>query len=201
MRIGRSCVTLLLGLILVFTIGTGSFAGGFKYEPKMPHLGKDISPAEAYEMVKKDPEHTFLVDVRTRPEYQLIGHPEGSYNVPFQFWTSTFGSKKYKKVDNPDFGEDLLARFNPKTDTLLILCRSAKRSCKATNAAVKAGFAEDKVFNVMGGVEGDKVKNRASAYSGQRKYGGWKNEGLPWTYHMDPKLVYKKDTEKRSAAK
>jgi hypothetical protein len=48
----------------------------------------------------------------------------------------------------------------------------------------------------MGGFEGGKVKCKSSAYSGQRKLGGWRNEGLPWAYHMDKKLVYKPDLKK-----
>jgi len=97
---------------------------------------------------------------------------------------------------NPNFGKDIMARFNPKTDTLLFMCRSGSRSCYACNEAVKAGFAEDKVFNVMGGFEGGKIKCKASAYSGQRKLGGWRNEGLNWTYSMNKKLAYQPDLAK-----
>ena len=151
-------------------------------------------------MMLKDPQHTILVDVRTRPEYQLVGHPEGAYNVPVRFWSIQFGGKGYAEVDNPDFEKDLLAQFDPKTDTLLLMCRSGNRSCSAANLEVKAGFSEDKVYNVMGGFEGDRVKNKNSAYNGQRKLGGWRNEGLPWTYSMDPKLVYQKDVTKAASA-
>lgn len=105
------------------------------------------------------------------------------------------GEKNYGKTANPNFGKDLLARFNPKRDTLLFICRSGKRSCTACNEAVKAGFAEDKVFNVMGGFEGDKTKYKYSAYCGQRIGGSWRNEGLPWTYHIDKKLTYLPDVK------
>jgi len=187
--------TLALSSVLVFVISTLAF-GGFEYKVKKPHMGSDVTPTEAYEMLKKDPEHTFLIDCRTRPEYQLIGHPQGACNIPLQFWSGKLGEKKYGKVANPDFSKDLLARFNPKTDTLLFMCRSAKRSCSACNEAVKAGFAEDKVFSVLGGFEGDKIKFKASAYCGQRKLGGWCNAGLPWTYNVDKKLVYQPDLTK-----
>jgi rhodanese-related sulfurtransferase len=187
---------LVLSLVLVFVFGGLAFATGFTYKVKKPHMGGDVTPSEAYAMVQKDPDHTFVVDVRTRPEYQYIGHPEGAYNIPFQFWSGKFGKKKYTRVDNPNFGKDLLARFNPKTDTLLLLCRSASRTCKGATAAVKAGWPEEKVFNILGGFEGDKVKNKSSAYYGQRKLGGWRNEGLPWTYKVDKKLVYQPDLAK-----
>lgn len=58
------------------------------------------------------------------------------------------------------------------------------------------GFPESKVFNVLGGFEGDKVGYKGSAYCGQRKLGGWRNEGLPWTYKIDKKLVYLPDLAK-----
>lgn len=61
---------------------------------------------------------------------------------------------------------------------------------KSANEAVKAGFAEDKVLNVMGGFEGGKVKCKSSAYC------GWRNEGLPWSYSLDKKLVYQPDLAK-----
>ncbi|MBW2079134.1 MAG: hypothetical protein JRI71_16605 [Deltaproteobacteria bacterium] len=103
------------------------------------------------------------------------------------------GHKAFGLAVNPDFGQDLLARFNPQTDTLVFMCRSGKRSCLASEAAVKAGFKADKVFSMLGGFEGDKVKCQVSAYNGKRMLGGWKNEGLPWTYKIDPKLAYQPD--------
>ena len=48
----------------------------------------------------------------------------------------------------------------------------------------------------MGGFEGGKIKCKKSAYHGQRKCGGWRNEGLPWTYSLDKKLVYQSDFAK-----
>jgi len=188
--------TLVLSLALVFAFSGLAFAGGFEYKVKKAHVGGDVTPSKAYEMLKKDPKHTFLVDCRTRAEYQLIGYPKGAYLIPLQFWSGKLGEKKYGKVKNPNFGKDLLARFNPKTDTLLFICRSASRSCTACNEAVKAGWPESKVFNVLGGFEGDNIKNKNSAYYGQRKCGGWRNEGLPWTYKINKKLVYKADLTK-----
>jgi hypothetical protein len=47
----------------------------------------------------------------------------------------------------------------------------------------------------MGGFEGGKMKYKHSAYHGQRKGGSWRNEGLPWTYKMDKKLMYQPDVK------
>ena len=188
--------TLMLSFALVFIFSGLALASEFKYKVKKAHVGGDVTPSKAYEMLKKDTKNTFLVDCRTRAEYQLIGHPKGSYNTPIKFWTAKMGDKKYGTLKNPNFGKDLLARFNPKTDTLLFICRSGSRSCDACNAAIKAGFPESKIFNVMGGFEGDKVKDKKSPNYGQRKCNGWRIEGLPWTYKINKKLVYKADLAK-----
>ena len=86
---------------LIFT--TLAYAGGYKYTPNKDHLGGDLTPAEAYKMVQKDPEHTFLVDCRTRAEYQYVGHPVSSYNIPLRFLTTTVGKKGYTETLNENF--------------------------------------------------------------------------------------------------
>jgi len=186
-------------IVLVVMLAAASLAfAGYEYKANKDHLGGDISPVDAYKMVQKDPEHVFLVDCRTRAEYQYIGHPEGASNIPLRFLSTKVGKKGYVEVDNPDFGKELLARFNPETDTLIILCRSGNRSCTACNEAIKAGFSEEKVFNMMGGFEGGKNKNRDSIFNGKRWAGGWKLEGLPWTYSMKKELMYRPDTATQS---
>ncbi len=184
--------------LLYFLIGmlfwvSPVLAGGYDYTSNKAHLGGDLTPEQAYKMVRKDPKHTFLVDCRTRAEYQFVGHPEQAYNIPLRFLTTTVGKKGYTETMNETFGQDLLNRFNPETDTLIILCRSGNRSCTACNEAIKAGFDEKKVFNLMGGFEGDKNKNKASEFYGKRWAGGWQREGLPWTYEMDKEFMYVKD--------
>ncbi len=186
----------ILTLAVVFGFSALAFAGSDIYPIKAKHKGGDVTPQEAYRMLKKDPGHTFMVDVRTRIEYQDIGHPVGAYNIPWKFYTTDLGEKGYKKVMNKNFSKDLLARFNPETDTVLLLCRSAKRTIAASTAAVEAGFRQDRVFNVLGGFEGDKVKAKESPFYGKRSVSGWRLENLPWTYKMNSKLVYQPDIKK-----
>jgi hypothetical protein len=38
---------------------------------------------------------------------------------------------------------------------------------------------------MLGGFEGDKIRDKHSAYHSQRKYGGWSNEGLSWKKGSD----------------
>lgn len=160
------------------------------------HKGGDLTPSQAYKMATED-KHAFIVDVRTRPEYVLVGHPTIAYHVPLKFWTGKHSSKGYGMIINESFSEDLKKRFNPETDTLIFMCRSGSRSCDATNlAASKAGWPIDKIYNMMGGFEGDKVKNEHSVFYEKRVLGGWKNEGLPWTYKIDSKLAYPESDSK-----
>ena len=187
--------TICLTLAMVFAVVTTSALAEYMYQVNKEHLGGDVTPAEAFEMVKNDPEHTFLVDCRTRAEYQYVGHPVGAYSVPLRFHFTQVGKKGYVEVDNPDFARGLKARFDVEKDTLIIFCRSGNRSCTACNAAIKAGFREEAVFNMMGGFEGGKNKNKNSIFYGKRWAGGWKLEGLPWTYGMDKKYMYQFDVE------
>ena len=183
---------LFLFLILSLLPSANCFAG-YEYKPMIQHKGGDIAPLDAFRMLMKNPKNTFLVDVRTRPEYQFQGHAEGAYNIPFMFFSNNVSSRGYKFTQNPDFVKNLLTLFNPKTDTLLIYCKSGARSIMALNAAFKAGFPESKIYSIMGGFEGEINTNQESIYYGKPYYGGWIREGLPWTYKMDTRLMYQPD--------
>ncbi len=198
-RYALTTLFVLLTFALVITVnaaekGAVKTSGGWAYKTKLGHPGVDVTPTEAMQMVLTDEKHAFIVDVRTRAEYNFVGHPNGAYHVPSKFWTGEMiekkGKKVYKLLDNPDFAKDLLARFNPETDTLIFMCRSGKRSCESAEKAIKAGFKPEKIHNMLGGFEGDKVICKVSAFNGQRKLGGWRNEGLPWSYSIDQKLAY-----------
>lgn len=161
------------------------------YKKAKDHKGGDVTPLQAVEMIKQDAKNTILVDIRTQYEYQDIGHPNAAYNIPYKFYTNKADEKGYKSVVNENFCQDLKARFNPATDTLLLLCRSGHRSADAATAAVDCGF--EKSYNVMGGFEGDKVKDKNSPDFGKRLLNGWRAEKLEWTYDMDKNLMYQPD--------
>jgi len=190
MKHRRTTVSILAVLLLVYC-GI-AFGGNFTYKVEHPHEGGDVTPVQANEMLQKDAAHTFLIDVRTQAEYELIGHPVAAHNIPLKFWSNDLDKEKGKYIlnANSNFAKELLGKFNPKTDTVMFICRSGSRSCEATDAAVKAGWPADKAFNVMGGVEGNILKDPASPQNGQRVVGGWKNENLPWTYDMKKELLY-----------
>lgn len=54
----------------------------------------------------------------------------------------------------------------------------------AVNKRATVGFAN--TYNILGGMEGDKVEDPESVFHGLRLRNGWKVSGLPWTYDLDP---------------
>ena len=114
-------------------------------------------------------------------------------NVPtYTMDGSAWDDKKHRYVRklNKNFVGDIDARLKAKgltkTDTVILMCRSGKRSAKAVNILAKNGYT--KVYTVVDGYEGDKAKKGKD--KGKRVVNGWKNSNLPWTYSMDKDLMY-----------
>jgi len=137
--------------------------------------GSDIGVTQAFRRL--DQPDTYLIDVRTVAEYVYVGHPENAHNIPLVFWDEP----NLQTVANEDFVEDVKARFKT-GDILILICRSGNRSAHAQRMLRRAGF--DPVFNIREGFEGKKDRN------GHRIVDGWKNEGLPYTYELDPALLH-----------
>lgn len=121
-----------------------------------------LRPVDAWSLVQAG--GALLVDVRTLEERTFVGYVEGSLHVPWATGTSL--------NRNPRFVRELEAKTG-KDATLVLLCRSGKRSAEAAAAAAKAGFA--RVFNVLEGFEGD-----LDAEQRRGGIGGWRFHGLPW---------------------
>ncbi len=176
-------------------------------EAKIAH---NIGVMEAFEKVKIGATGVYLIDVRTPGEYQQIGHPEMAYSIPFMFLSDEFVKKggmfrgkkmtktRYQYYKNPEFLDYMKKHFKV-DDTLLVMCRSGNRSVPASDFLAESGFKN--VYNVIDGFEGGKFKGasnkeaalmkQSSEHYGRRGFtGGWKYYGLPWTYSMNPKLVY-----------
>lgn len=121
-----------------------------------------VTPPEAWALVQAG--QAVLVDVRTAEERKFVGQVPGSVHVAWATGTAL--------TRNPRFVRELEGKV-PKHETLLLLCRSGKRSVLAAEAASKAGFA--RVFNVLEGFEGelDAAQHRGRA-------DGWRFHGLPW---------------------
>jgi rhodanese-related sulfurtransferase len=156
-------------------------------ERKRTTLGLYVTAAEAYEMWLSAADKVKVIDVRTPEEYAFVGHPEMSWNIPIAFVTyqRKGGRFEYGSSMNPDFVAHVLEVATP-TDVLLVTCRSGGRSAMAVNALAAAGFKN--AYNIVDGVEGDKVYDPGSVFDGKRMRNGWKNSA-PWVYSIDPEKV------------
>jgi rhodanese-related sulfurtransferase len=171
---------------------------------------KKILSIEAYDMLNTVPD-TYLIDVRTRAEYQFVGHPISAYLFPYFFMTQEFGKKDEQygyrfNVKNKDFISEISKIFK-KTDNLLIIGRDGTRSHTAAKNLLEAGFRN--TVHVEDGFEGSEFpsfsdsnkhkfyrqlakRNKVYGFDHRRHY-GWQWWGLPWTYKIDPKYVYPPD--------
>jgi rhodanese-related sulfurtransferase len=157
-------------------------------ERKRTTLGYYLTAEEAYKMWKGGPERVHILDVRTPEEYVFVGHAEMAKNIPLLFVKHEWNidNKEFVIEPNPDFISNVKGLFAP-TDTILVICRSGGRSALAVNLLAKAGFVN--VYNIIDGMEGDKVDDPESVYIGKRMKNGWKNSGSPWTYDVNPELT------------
>jgi len=189
---------LIIGLVFL------SFKPGFAEEPKK------ILSLEAYDMLNTVPD-TYLLDVRTRAEYQIVGHPINAYLFPYMFMGNSLKKKgeRYGYTNNLKnrafIGE--ISKVFKKTDNLLIISRDGTRSALAAKELMNAGFK--KTYDVENGFEGPEFpffkdsnkqkfyrqlakRNKIYGFNHRRHY-GWQWWGLPWTYAIDPKFIYPPD--------
>jgi rhodanese-related sulfurtransferase len=171
------------------TEGSASRTGQQVPKKKETSVGLYVTSIEAYEMWKSRPEQISILDVRTPEEYIFVGHPEMARNIPLLFVKHQWNADRKEPVvePNPDFINQVNGMYAP-TDTLLVLCRSGGRSAIAVNQMAKAGFVN--TYNIIDGMEGDKVDDPGNVYYGKRMRNGWKNSGLPWTYDINPRLLW-----------
>ena len=127
----------------------------------VPFAGS-LSPIDAWALIQSN--QAKLVDVRTAEERKFVGYVPQSAHVPWASGTSL--------TRNPRFVRELEAKVR-KDEVILLLCRSAKRSALAAEAATKAGFTH--VFNILEGFEGD-----LNEQSRRGTNNGWRFQGLPW---------------------
>jgi rhodanese-related sulfurtransferase len=147
--------------------------------------GLYVTAKEAYDKWRGDSGRVRILDVRTTEEYLFVGHPTMAWNIPvfFQMYQWDAEKERFPMKPNPDFLSQVKELASP-TDTILVMCRSGGRSAMAVNLLAKAGFQN--VYNIVDGMEGDAIIDPESVFYGQRMKNGWKNSGLPWTYHPDP---------------
>ena len=132
---------------------------------------EEITPREAWGMLQSNP-RAVVLDVRSKVEFDYVGHPVGAVHVPWQEFPGWQADPQF--VDK--VRRKLADRGTTSPDrelTVLSLCRSGSRSRAAAQALAAAGFAH--VYNVAQGFEGDRDPD------GHRgTVGGWRFHGLPW---------------------
>jgi rhodanese-related sulfurtransferase len=191
----------IFNLLFVFLVALNS---SLAQEPKK------ILSIEAYDMLNTVPD-TFIIDVRTRAEYQFVGHPVGAYLFPYMLMTDNFVKENDQwgyqfDVKNTAFVTEISKVFQ-QSNNLLIICRDGMRSAPAAKELANAGFKN--VFDVGDGFEGAEFPSFEDANSNkfyrqlarrnkiyglnQRRHSGWQWWGLPWTYEIDPKNIYPPD--------
>src|SRR5262245_45877099 len=95
-------------------------AQGIRYAGSIP-------PADAWILAQSGA--AVLVDVRSVEERKFVGHVPGTLHVAWATGTSL--------TRNPRFERELEAKVGGKDKTVLLLCRSGKRSALAAEALTK----------------------------------------------------------------
>ena len=185
----RIVTALIIGCLILTLPLPGILAATDIPRAKQTELGLYITAQEAYAQWHKNPDRIHMLDVRTPEEYIFVGHAPMARNIPVRLVNQRQTAEKIKLVleSNSNFISEIKKHYRP-VDKIFIMCRSGGRSAKAVDLLAKTGFKD--VYNVIDGFEGDTVKDSNSYYKGKRVKNGWKNSGAPWTYNLDPQLMY-----------
>ena len=170
----------------------------------------DITPEEAYDMLDPasgtyDPD-AYILDVRTPAEWYWVGHPgkdkcgNGAFleepirkviNIPWYLWKYVPQDKEYdRKIPNRFFDEEVARQFDP-DDIIIVMCRSGKRSVKASEELEEPSGPACKrleelgyynIYNMLEGFEGGRNKTETDPANCHHRTldEGWKNKGLPY---------------------
>lgn len=121
-----------------------------------------VTPQDAWALFQSN--KVVIVDVRTNEERKFVGYVPDTVHIPWATGTS------FNR--NPRFAKELETKVG-KDKTILLLCRSGKRSAAAANVAYNAGF--EHVYNIDQGFEGDLDENNHRG-----SFNGWRFHQLPW---------------------
>ena len=126
---------------------------------------RNLTPKEAWALIQQQPDALF-VDVRMEIESLYVGRPPGVENIPWYEYPDL--------TANPGaFATAVEREAGDKHRTVVLICRSGKRTLDAGQALEAAGFTC--VVNVLHGFEGE--LNDAFHRS---SISGWRFDGLPW---------------------
>ncbi len=128
-----------------------------------------VTPPQASKILEQEPQ-AILVDVRSKVEFDYVGHPLNAVHVPwkeFPDWNVNESFVDAVRTALRDHGGDDPSR------PILAICRSGARSLSAAKALAAAGY--ERLYNVEEGFEGDK-----DPHAHRGTINGWRFHGLPW---------------------
>ena len=131
---------------------------------------KNITSIECFKELSEI-SNSYLIDVRTEPEWKFIGVPDlSSLNKKTVF----ISWHMYPEMKINSHFENKINESNiKKNDKLFLICRSGSRSFHSSQFLTLCGYK--RCYNVLDGFEG--VKNTLSQRS---SINGWKYNNLPW---------------------
>ena len=130
----------------------------------------ELTSSECFDQLSKI-SNSYLIDVRTTPEWEFVGVPDLSSinkNVIFISW------QLYPEMNINSLFENQVTKSNiKKDDKLFLICRSGSRSFDAAKFLSSVGYYY--CFNIADGFEGDK-----NSLNQRSTINGWKYNNLPW---------------------
>ena len=126
---------------------------------------KTLQPQDAWTWLQAHPDSLF-VDVRMEIESLYVGRPPGVHTVAWYEYPDL--------TPHPgEFVRQVEQEAGSKSRTIVLICRSGKRTVDAGLALEAAGFTD--VVNVLHGFEGD-----LNDTFHRSTLNGWRFDGLPW---------------------
>jgi rhodanese-related sulfurtransferase len=131
-----------------------------------------MSPQQAYDLMQQNPQ-AVLIDIRSTMEHLMIGHPRDAIHIPWLDEPDWTVNPRFV----PQVREVLLGGFlgaeEDKPPSVILICRSGRRSVEAGRALIEAGIKN--VYHVDTGFEGPLDDNHQRS-----TIAGWRHDGLPW---------------------
>ena len=131
---------------------------------------EDISSLRCFNRLS-DKTDSYLVDVRTSPEWKFVGIPDLSIIKKQTIFVSFLIYPEMN--ENKNFEKEILDQGIKKNDHLYFICRSGQRSLNASELLINKGFYN--CFNVVDGFEGE-----PNSHKKRSLINGWKYNNLPW---------------------
>ena len=192
----KQVFTPIIAMVVVSVFSNAAIAEDWSKlnKKKQTKLGLYLTAEQAYKKTMANMDNILFVDTRTPSELNYLGAATVmDVHIPAVFMDTTeWNDKKhrYKRAENKnlvaEMDKALKKKGLNKNDTVILMCRSGKRSATVANILADNGYT--KVYTVVDGYEGDKLKEGEN--KGKRMKNGWKNSGLPWTYSLDRDYMY-----------